>query len=282
MEEETTTTPTCERHGNATPLSCVRCETPICWGCLVETDVGYMCERHGRAKGSRSAADARQKRLVLGAGGLAAVMVVAFLVTRVKDNSTGLAPRRPVVYEVLAGLPENPGFEAGVGAQGRPVGWIGGAPGYEVSLDTEIRHGGSASGRVRASGGTGNGGGVGALFTCIPADQVAGRSVRLTAYLRTEAAVGSATGLTLAVIGERPDGRPGLLNEVNMRRFPILGTTGWKAYSLQTAVARGAERICLSAQIGREGTLWADDVVLERTGGPPPRPGPARPLSDRP
>src|SRR5215213_23328 len=34
----------CERHGEATRLTCVQCGKPICPKCAVRTDVGLKCE----------------------------------------------------------------------------------------------------------------------------------------------------------------------------------------------------------------------------------------------
>ncbi|MGH9154558.1 MAG: hypothetical protein ACRD1K_01610 [Acidimicrobiales bacterium] len=265
------TTLACERHGNSTPLSCVRCDVPICWGCLVETDVGFMCERHGgRTRRPGPLPAERRQRLVLGVGAVAAVALVALVLSRVGSSGSAPSPPppRPVEYEAVAGHPGNADFEAGPGPSGRPAGWVGGGEGYELALDTEVRHGGGASGRVRALAVTGDNRTQGGLTTCLPAVGVLGATVRVSAFLRTDGATGRATGLSMVVFGPRPDGRPGVLNGANMRRFPILGTTGWTEYRVQAVVPMTADRVCLSATLGGAGTLWVDDVVVERDGGP--------------
>ena len=38
----------CERHGEATRLTCVECGTPICPKCAVRTDVGLKCEKDAK------------------------------------------------------------------------------------------------------------------------------------------------------------------------------------------------------------------------------------------
>ncbi len=74
----------CERHGEATRLTCVECGKPICPKCAVRTDVGLKCEAD--AKGvelsKETLAMLRPSRtpLYLGVAGLALlVVVVAFL-----------------------------------------------------------------------------------------------------------------------------------------------------------------------------------------------------------
>ena len=77
----------CERHGEATRLTCVECGKPICPKCAVRTDVGLKCEAD--AKGvelsKETLAMLRPSRtpMLLGLAGLALlVLVVAFLTTR--------------------------------------------------------------------------------------------------------------------------------------------------------------------------------------------------------
>lgn len=267
--EEKTATLTCERHGNATPLSCVRCETPICWGCLVETDVGFMCEKHGgRERKARALRSERRQRLILGAGAAALVVLLLLLVRKVGDGGTSPPALRPVVYEAIAGLVANPGFEGGPGDGGVPAGWMVRNAGYQATVDTEVRHGGAASGRIRPTAELEVSRLPPGLVSCFGTDQVVGGTVRLRGFVRSEEASGSLTGLVIEVSGRRPDGTDGLLNAATMRSLPIRGTTDWREYTLQLPVALGAERVCVGALLTGRGTLWLDDVVVEVTGAP--------------
>jgi len=271
--ENKTATLVCERHGNATPLTCVRCQAPICWGCLVETDVGFMCERHGgRARRPQTLPAVRRERLVLGAGSVVVGVLLLFAVTRLNASGDGPPAPQPVVYQVLPDLPFNAGFEGGSGPSGVPVGWEirGGDVGV---LDAEITHSGAASGRLRAAEGdlerrrTPPG-----MFSCFGAEPVAGRTLRLRAFVRSEDATGSLTGLVIEVFGRGPGGRSELLAAGTMRSFPISGTTGWEQHNVQVPVAKVAERVCVGALITGRGTLWIDDLGLEHSVGGPALP----------
>ncbi|MGH9281110.1 MAG: B-box zinc finger protein [Acidimicrobiales bacterium] len=45
-EERESTEVVCARHRTPTQLRCVRCQRPICPRCLVQTPVGFMCDKH--------------------------------------------------------------------------------------------------------------------------------------------------------------------------------------------------------------------------------------------
>lgn len=269
--KEKTAALTCERHGTATPLSCVRCETPICWACLVETDVGFMCEKHGgQARRARTLRSERRQRLVLGAGAVAIVVMVVLLARRVGDSGTGPPAPRRVVYEPVTDLIDNPDFEAGAGDGGAPVGWEVRSAGYQAAVDTDVRHGGAASGRISFVAASESTRLPPGLVRCFEADRLIGATVRLRSFLRSENASGSLTGLVIEVSGRRPDGSDGILNIASMRSLPIRGTLDWREYTLQLPVALSAERLCVGALLTGRGTLWLDDVVVEIAGGPEP------------
>ncbi len=267
--EEKTATLTCERHGNATPLSCIRCETPICWGCLVETDVGFMCEKHGgRERKAKTLRSERRQRLVLGVGAAVAVVLVLVLARRIGGDGTSPPAARPVVYEAVDGLVANPGFEGGAADGGAPVGWDVTSRGYQGAVDTDVRHGGAASGRLRAVTAGEPSRVPPGMVSCFGASQILGGTLRLRGFLRSEEASGSLTGLVIEVRGRRPDGTTGLLNAALMRSLPVRGTTDWREYTLQLPIALSAERVCVGALLTGGGTLWLDDVVVEVTGAP--------------
>src|SRR5215213_8702848 len=77
----------CERHGEATRLTCVECGKPICPKCAVRTDVGLKCEAD--AKGvelsKETLAMLRPSRtpVYLGAAGIAVILaLIVFGLTR--------------------------------------------------------------------------------------------------------------------------------------------------------------------------------------------------------
>ena len=77
----------CERHGEATRLTCVECGKPICPKCAVRTDVGLKCEADakGAALSKETLALLRPSRtpMYLGIAGIGLLVVlVGFLLTR--------------------------------------------------------------------------------------------------------------------------------------------------------------------------------------------------------
>ena len=63
----------CARHGVATRLTCVECETPICPDCAIRTPVGFKCPDHATAP-----APPRKSRFGVVAIVLAGIAVIAF------------------------------------------------------------------------------------------------------------------------------------------------------------------------------------------------------------
>jgi len=81
----------CERHGDATRLTCVDCGTPICPKCAVRTEVGLKCEADARSvevpKEALAVLRPSRTPLLLGAAGLVVlVALVAFLALRPSDD----------------------------------------------------------------------------------------------------------------------------------------------------------------------------------------------------
>ena len=92
----------CERHGEATRLTCVECGKPICPKCAVRTDVGLKCEAD--AKGvelsKETLALLRPSRTPFYLGLAGAVVLVAIIVVALSSRgggSSGPAPALPAV-----------------------------------------------------------------------------------------------------------------------------------------------------------------------------------------
>jgi hypothetical protein len=92
----------CERHGEATRLTCVECGKPICPKCAVRTDVGLKCETDakGAALSKETLALLRPSRtpLYLGvAGAVALLAIVLIVVLRGGGGSTASTAPLPAV-----------------------------------------------------------------------------------------------------------------------------------------------------------------------------------------
>lgn len=89
-----TQTVRCERHGEATRLSCADCGQPICPKCSVRTEVGLKCEACAKpAVETPSTVRRSRLPLLLGVGGLVLVAVAAAVFLR--SPEVGVAPAAP-------------------------------------------------------------------------------------------------------------------------------------------------------------------------------------------
>jgi hypothetical protein len=157
----------------------------------------------------------------------------------------------------------NPGFEsAKPGVRGDPEGWTGiqhaGPLSYSFKLDREVRHDGTASLRIDNVGPEP----FGAIFQQFPAGALRGRTLKLSAWLRTRDASGSYTGggavLTLqAMQGGAP------IAHNHMASAPIKGTTDWARHEIILVIPATTDQIEVGAMLHGPGTLWIDDVTLE-------------------
>ncbi|MCA9290405.1 MAG: hypothetical protein KDA25_04705, partial [Phycisphaerales bacterium] len=86
-----------------------------------------------------------------------------------------------------------------------------------------------------------------------------GKRIRLTAVVRSERA-------RRAAIWMRIDGADHPIAFDNMDPRPIVGTTGWRTYSVVLDVAPNAEQIVFGALLSGSGTVWVDDMVVEVVG----------------
>ena len=135
-----------------------------------------------------------------------------------------------------------------------PKGWFGGGEGYELTSDTEVKHGGKASGSLQATDKAKN---FGTFTSAIRADNYRGKRVRLVAYVKPEGVKGWA-GLWLRADGKEKTA----IAFDNMNARPIKGTSDWTAYGLVLDVPRDAEEIYFGCLLSGQGRLWIDDMQL--------------------
>ncbi|MFO1304220.1 MAG: hypothetical protein U1F54_10835 [Burkholderiales bacterium] len=152
----------------------------------------------------------------------------------------------------------NPGFESMVPGRRNndPEGWFShqhaGTLSYRFTLDTTNPRSGARSLRIENIGPEP----YGAITQTIDGKPYRGKTVRLSAWLRTQDTENAA--LTLAAMS---NGIP-LANNF-MSEKPVKGTTGWTRYTITLPVAPGAEFVEVGAMIQGKGSLWFDDVEVE-------------------
>jgi hypothetical protein len=156
----------------------------------------------------------------------------------------------------------NPGFESSrPGMLGNPEGWFSiqhaGDLSYTFKLDTVDPHAGAQSVRIDNVGPEP----FGAIYQPLPASAHRGRRVRLSGWLRTENAKGSATGGGgVLMLQAMRGGAPLAWN--HMQDAPVQGTTSWKRYNVELDVPALADQIEVGAMLHGPGKLWLDDVEL--------------------
>lgn len=166
----------------------------------------------------------------------------------------------------------NPGFESTKpGVNGNPEGWAtfqhAGPVSFDFSLDSGEKKSGTQSLRIKRIGPEV----YGSATQVVPAGAMAGKTVRLSAWVRTEAerpadgkggeapkSRGPGAGLMLiAVRGSS------ILESDLMNKRQIRGTTPWTRYSIELAIPARATGVEIGAMLQGTGTVWIDDFELE-------------------
>lgn len=147
----------------------------------------------------------------------------------------------------------------------RPVGgWFLSGPraaAFRATLDDDVRTGGRSSAKLAC---VEKGSGSATLMQSISAEAYAGKRVRFSANVRTDAVDGW-TGLWMRV--DRPYGKTTF---DNMQTRPIRGTSPWARASVVLDVAADATSIAFGVAEDGCGTSWVDDAALEIVGAEVP------------
>jgi len=141
-----------------------------------------------------------------------------------------------------------------------PPGWViaGNAPtDYRFAVDTTTAASGKQSASISAKPGAKTNG-FGTLMQIIAADNYRGDRLRLSGYLRTQAA-------DRAQMWMRVDGAGGtILGFDNMDSRPVTGTTGWRRYDIVLDVPSDSVDIAFGFFLSGSGKVWGDDFELAK------------------
>ncbi|HEX4884606.1 MAG TPA: hypothetical protein VFX05_10745 [Casimicrobiaceae bacterium] len=157
----------------------------------------------------------------------------------------------------------NAGFEStATGKLGMPDGWWAvqhaGPESYTFTVDPSARRGGERSLRVTNVGPEP----FGAIYQTLPAAGYHGKTLRLSAWMRTEGTTGNrfGSGAGLKLHSAR-GGYP--LDVAEMRRDAVHGTTGWTRYEISLKVPPEAEQLEAGVVLFGPGSVWVDDFALD-------------------
>ncbi|TWU48262.1 M56 family metallopeptidase [Rubripirellula reticaptiva] len=166
------------------------------------------------------------------------------------DDVTAEPPESPTMPKAATNLDfETPHRSA----PNFPAGWGGGGQGYELVLDTKIKHSGQSSGRIER---TKNNGNFGTYTQMLVADPYRGKKLRLTGFLKTKSV--SSSGIWMRIDG------PGnqSLGFDNMQDRAVKGTTDWAEQTIELDVPESATAIAIGFLLIGDGTVWGDDLEL--------------------
>ncbi len=146
-----------------------------------------------------------------------------------------------------------------------PTGWIPSflrrapAPftkGYQVAIDSVVRHGGRYALRIQATGQPRTLGEYGIAGFGLPT-AFRGKTIKLTGFLKTDQVQRGTAGLWMRV-----DGSDGPLAFDRMERQPLAGTTDWQEFSITLPLEDDTRAVYFGGLLFDKGTLWLDDLTL--------------------
>ena len=159
-----------------------------------------------------------------------------------------------------------------------PAGWhiAGSKPAsYEAGTDTQAAYNGHPSAYLKSNEPVSDG--FGTLMQEFRADKYAGKRLRLSAFVKSDAVQDSA-GLWMRV----DKGRDSVAFD-NMQGRPIKGTIGWQKYEVVLDVPQDATGIFFGVLLGGSGEVWLNSAKLEVVGTDVPTTGAKPPkLPDEP
>jgi hypothetical protein len=152
-----------------------------------------------------------------------------------------------------------------------PAGWIkaGSHPAeYQMGLDATARHGGKASGFVKATATDLHG--FGTLMQMAAPGKYRGKRVRFSGYVKSEKVQSGWAGLWFRIDGPKQGDTLGF---DNMQQRPIKGTTDWTRYEIVLDVPTTAAALAFGVLLSGDGQVWMDDLNFEVVSSAVPRTG---------
>ena len=148
-----------------------------------------------------------------------------------------------------------------------PTGWgrfvSGSEPAdYEIGVDETVRHGGKASGFVRAKAAEPKG--FATLLQDFRANDYRGKRLRLSGYVKADK-IDDRAGLWMRI-----DSDTKTLAFDNMQDRGIKGTSDWKKYDVVLDVPKDSVNIAFGILLRGKGQAWVDDLRFEVVGNDVP------------
>src|SRR5262245_505413 len=171
--------------------------------------------------------------------------------------------QQPAAARQSGADPLNLGFErVGIITPTAPAGWYTGGQGYAVALDSVGPQSGARSLRMQATSSRPQRA-FGVATSSLPGSLIAGKTIKLRGYIRTEGITQGYAGLWMRV-----DSGSKTLFLDNMSSRGVTGTTPWTPYEITIRADPFATGGNFGAIFPGEGTAWFDSFSLEIDGVP--------------
>ncbi|MBN4081523.1 peptidase S41 [bacterium AH-315-C07] len=150
----------------------------------------------------------------------------------------------------------NFGFENTSSNENLPDNWIQWGSGYNLGVDTTVKHSGKNSIIIEPSSASRTSNAFGCVAREIPA-VYKGKKIEVRAWMKMKDVTDGPVGLLLRI-----DGTSGILKFDNMQKRKIQGTSDWTLYSVKLRYPKSAKVIYIGALLSGAGKLWVDDFEL--------------------
>ena len=137
---------------------------------------------------------------------------------------------------------------------------------YDQPYAAELTQSSALLGSVMGAG-AGGGPAFGVATGTFPVAPAAGKRVRFSGFIKSEAITRGYAGLWWRV-----DGASGVLAFDNMQTRGVTGTTDWTRHVVELPVDANAKNINFGLLMPGDGTAWFDDLTVELDGQPYPDP----------
>lgn len=131
--------------------------------------------------------------------------------------------------------------------------WYIGGEGYEISIDSSIFYSGKKSLRITKT----SYGKLGVATSTFPIEDVKGKHITYTGYIKTNKISSGYAGLWWRV-----DGNEGVIKLENMHNYGPSGTTPWTQYKIEMNVDKNVTNINFGVLLSGNGTAWFDSLNI--------------------
>ncbi|OGU37173.1 MAG: hypothetical protein A2068_01630 [Ignavibacteria bacterium GWB2_35_6b] len=137
---------------------------------------------------------------------------------------------------------------------GSPKNWYTGGEGYKVEIDSLKFYSGKKSLRISKV----TDGKFGVATSTFPVNEVKGKHITYSGWIKTENIITGNAGLWWRV-----DGKDGIIKIDNMSDRGAIGTAGWQEYKIDMDISEDAANINFGVLLSGDGTAWFDNLQIK-------------------